>query len=53
MAFVQGRLQLRAGLGQVLGRGLAGDKLIDRLAQGAVPVLIEAVAELLSDGADT
>ena len=53
MAFVQGRLQLRPRLGQIVGRGLAGDQLIDRRAQGAVPVLIETVAELFSDRSDT
>ncbi|MNI28993.1 hypothetical protein D3C73_827980 [compost metagenome] len=33
-------------------RGLAGQEFVDRLAQRAVPVLVETVAELLGDRAD-
>ena len=51
--FLQGFFQSGAGVLQILGSRFAGDKLIDRLAQGAVPVLVETVPQLLGDRADT
>ena len=45
--FFQRFFQARAGVLQVLGGRFAGEKFIDRLAQRAVPVLIETVPELL------
>ncbi len=51
--FLQGFFQPGAGVLQVLGGRFAREKLVDRLAQGAVPVLVETVPELLGHRADT
>ena len=39
--------QTRAGLGKILDVGRPIEEVVNRLAQGAVPVLVEAMAELL------
>ncbi|MNF86076.1 hypothetical protein D3C84_684990 [compost metagenome] len=44
--------QARAGVLQVLLRRSARQEFIDRLAQRTVPILVEAVAQLLGDRAD-
>ncbi|MNZ81412.1 hypothetical protein D3C78_1000760 [compost metagenome] len=49
---LQRLFQALAALEQVLGCWLVKHKVTDRLAQGAIPVLIEAVAQLLGDRAD-
>ncbi|MNP62250.1 hypothetical protein D3C76_1575100 [compost metagenome] len=53
LGLLQGLLQAQAAVGQVLGRGAMGQELFDGFAQGAVPVLVEAVPQLFGDRADT
>ncbi|MNC15862.1 hypothetical protein D3C75_636950 [compost metagenome] len=51
--FRQGLFQSGAGVFQVVEGGFARQEFVDRLAQGAVPVLVETVPELLGNRADT
>ncbi|MNV25039.1 hypothetical protein D3C71_1161220 [compost metagenome] len=51
--FLQGFFQSGSGVLQILGGRFAGHKRIDRFAQGAVPVLVETVSQLLGDRPDT
>ncbi|MNC64910.1 hypothetical protein D3C75_1151460 [compost metagenome] len=51
--FGQGFFQSAAGFFKVLGRRFFRQELLDRLAQGAVPVLVETLSQLLGDRADT
>ncbi|SCZ40492.1 hypothetical protein SAMN03159306_01290 [Pseudomonas sp. NFACC48-1] len=53
LGLLHGFLQAQAAVGQVLGRGAMGQELLDGFAQGAVPVLVEAVTQLFGHRADT